>query len=623
MFKNLSSYIECLEKEGELLRISVAVDTDKEIAEITDRQSKSPGGGKALLFENTGTPFAVLTNMLGSSKRIALALGVESLDELPQRIHTFFAKAMAPKNGLIDKLKMVPMVGEVGRWMPKKSRGFGECQEVVHMGENADLYFLPILKCAPFDGAPFITLPLVNTISPETGARNVGMYRMQVFGSNTTGMHWHRHKTGDRHFEAYKKLGQVMAVSVALGGDPAYTYAATAPLPEGIDEYMLAGFIRNKPVELVKCLTNDIYVPRDCDFIIEGYVDPTEQKVVEGAFGDHTGFYSLEDFYPVFHVTCITHRREAIYPATIVGVPPMEDAYIAEATEKIFLAPIQLVASPDITDMHMPTAGVAHNIAIMDIAKNYPGQAFKVASGMWGAGQMMFNKFMVVTSGLAGGLTDAENIKAQLKKVVVGRDIIFSRGPLDILDHSAPVAGFGGKMCIDATEKLVEEGSDSTCSNIPSAAKFSLVLGVASISDRLVRDGWNVLLLELEGGAQYREVANLFAAQNSMDGVQAVLMFDKERLPSSDYLLLWLSAGNTDPMRDIYIIENTLFADCRAKLGGINGFNRRWPNIVCMDDKTILKVDGRWQELGIGEFIVSPSLRLKRFIYPFNAGSNE
>ena len=336
MYTSLGEFICRLEREGELLRIKTRVSSDLEIAEITDRMAKTHGGGKALLFENTDREFPVLTNMMGSDRRMAMALGVGSLDETDRRIDMLLQQAGSPKDAFADKLKMLPMLAEMARWFPRKSARRGECQQVILRGEEADISRLPVLKCWGCDGGRFVTLPMVNTVDPDSGIRNVGMYRMQIFDGHTTGMHWHIHKTGARHYEAYKRLGRKMPVAVALGGDPVYTYCATAPMPDNMDEYLLAGFLRRKPVKLVRCITCDIYIPSDCDFVIEGYVDPAEEKAVEGAFGDHTGFYSLTDLYPRFHITAITHRRDAVYPATVVGIPPQEDAYIAKATEKIF-----------------------------------------------------------------------------------------------------------------------------------------------------------------------------------------------------------------------------------------------------------------------------------------------
>ena len=451
MYRNLSEFIARLEREGELQRVSVPVDPVYEIAEITDRMSKQPDGGKALLFEQTGTPFPVLTNMMGSDRRMAMALGVESLDELTRRLDDLLQQAVTPKNSLLDKLRMLPLLAEMSRWLPRTSSSRGECQQVVLQGEEASLDALPVLKCWPCDGGRFVTLPLVHTLDPETGIRNVGMYRLQLFDARTTGMHWHLHKTGARHYEGYRRAGRRMPVSVALGGDPAYTYAATAPMPDNMDEYLLAGFLRRRPVKLVKCITNDIYVPADCDFVIEGYVDPSEPKTVEGPFGDHTGFYSLTDEYPRFHVTAVTRRRDAVYPATLVGIPPQEDAYIAKATEKIFLAPIRLAVQPEVKELTMPVSGTAHNLAVVSIDRRYRGQAHKVAQGLWGAGQMMFNKYLVIM-GEDCDVHDPDRLAALLRRAEFPRDLIVSEGVYDVLDHATATPGFGGKLAFDLTE---------------------------------------------------------------------------------------------------------------------------------------------------------------------------
>ena len=379
-YSGLKDFVLLLEQENELIRVHPRVDSMLEITEITDRISKSPGGGKALLFENNGTAFPLLINAFGSETRICLALGQSSLDQTGTELEDLFKQLGGPAGNLLDKLRLLPLLSKIASWMPKHKSGRGKCQEVVM--EHPDLSKLPVLTCWPADGGPFITLPGVITRDPETGIRNVGMYRMQVFGPDTTGMHWHKHKTGARHYQGYKKLGKRMPVSVALGGDPAYTYAATAPLPDQIDEYMLAGFLRKRKVELVRCLTNDLDVPEDADFVIEGYVDPSEELVWEGPFGDHTGFYSLADWYPRFHVTCITHRKGAIYPATIVGIPPQEDAYIGLATEKIFLVPMKMTLVPELKDLYLPPQGVAHNLTLARIEKNYAGQALKTMNAM-------------------------------------------------------------------------------------------------------------------------------------------------------------------------------------------------------------------------------------------------
>src|SRR6185369_10061682 len=377
------------------------------------------------------------------------------LDDVAKEIESLFKLLAAPKEGILDKLKLLPKLGQFASWMPKSKSGRGECQDVVM--DKPDITKLPVMKCWPEDGGKFLTLPVINTKDPNTNIRNVGLYRMQVFAPDLTGMHWHKHKVSAKHFSEYKKLKKRMPVSVALGGDPVYTYAATAPLPENVDEYMLAGFLRKKKVELVKCLTNEMEVPSDADFIIEGYVDPGEEYLLEGPFGDHTGYYSLADFYPKFHITCITHKKNAIYPSTIVGIPPQEDAWLGKATERIFLAPIKMTLIPEIVDMELPIEGVFHNLTIVKIKKEYSGQAQKVTNAMWGAGQMMFNKMLIVVDESVDIHNYEEVAKVISENVDPQQDIFFSQGPMDVLDHSCSKFAFGGKMCVDATKKFAEE----------------------------------------------------------------------------------------------------------------------------------------------------------------------
>ncbi|MBS1576139.1 MAG: menaquinone biosynthesis decarboxylase, partial [Bacteroidetes bacterium] len=456
-YRNQQQFIDALERAGELLRIKSYVDPKLEMAEITDRISKQPGGGKALLFENTGYAFPVLMNAYGSEKRMCMALGVGHLDDTAKEIETLFKLLIKPKENIVDKLKLLPKLNQFASWMPKVKSGKGECQEVIM--ESADITKLPVITCWPKDGGPFVTLPVIHTKDPNSGIRNVGMYRMQVFGPQLTGMHWHKHKVSARHFSEYKKLNKRMPVAVALGGDPVYAYSATAPLPENVDEYMLAGFLRKKKVDLVRCLTQpEIEVPADADFIIEGYVDPGDELIWEGPFGDHTGYYSLPDWYPRFHITCITHKKNAVYPATIVGIPPQEDAWLGKATERIFLAPIKMTMVPEILDMDMPVEGVFHNLVIAKIQKEYAGQGQKVMNAMWGAGQMMFNKILVVVSGELNTINNYERLaQTVFKNLNPSTDIYFSQGPMDVLDHSCSKLGFGGKMCIDGTNKYDEE----------------------------------------------------------------------------------------------------------------------------------------------------------------------
>lgn len=451
-YKDLSEFVARLDAAGELKRIKAPVSPDLEIAEVADRAIKSDG--PALLFESpTGFDIPVLINALGSKQRMAMALGVDDIDEVAARIADL-VKLEAPK-GFIDKLKMLPSLVELSGSFPKTVRS-GACQEVVLYGDKVSLDKFPILKCWPGDGGRFVTLPIVFTKDPETGARNAGMYRMHVYDSRTTGMHWHAHKVGAKHYAAYERMGRRMEVAVALGGDPAITYSATAPLPEDFDEMVFAGFIRKKPVEMVKCVSIDVEVPADSEIVFEGYVDPLERRR-EGPFGDHTGYYSLADDYPVFHLTAITHRKRPIYPATIVGKPPMEDCWIAKATERIFL-PLIKTQLPELVDMNLPVEGVFHNLAVVSIRKRYPGHAQKVMHAIWGLGQMMFTKVIVVVD----ENVDVQNMHDVLWRIGNNidpkRDVTFVDGPVDVLNHASPVPNYGSKMGIDATKKLPEEG---------------------------------------------------------------------------------------------------------------------------------------------------------------------
>jgi len=452
-YKDLQDFIKHLEEKGLLKRITVQVDPELEITEITDRISKQ--SGPALLFENVkNSAYPVLTNAMGTYERMSMALGVEKLDDIGKDIEEFID--LSNYLGMMKKFKALPKLARMTTIFPLKLPIRGACQEVIEKDEP-NLFTLPVLKCWPKDAGRFITLPLVITKDPETNMQNMGMYRLQLFDKNTTGMHWHLHKDGREIYEKYKLLGQKMPVSVALGCDPAITYAATAPLPKMIDEMMFAGFLRKSPVKLVKSITNDIYVPADAEFVIEGYVDVNEALRLEGPFGDHTGYYSLTDYYPVFHVTCITHKKNPVYPATIVGKPPMEDCYMGKATERIFL-PLLKIQHPEIIDINFPLEGVFHNCAIVSIKKRYPGHAKKIMYSLWGMGQMMYTKLIIVVD---------ENISPQdistvawkvFNNVDPKRDIVFTEGPLDALDHASNLAHYGYRMGIDATKKYPNEG---------------------------------------------------------------------------------------------------------------------------------------------------------------------
>lgn len=630
-WKNQQEFIEALDNAGELLRIKAYVDPKLEIAEITDRISKSGNGGKALLFENTGYNFPVLMNAYGSEKRMCMALGVNHLDDVAKEIESLFHLLSSPKESIIDKLKLLPKLGQFASWMPKVKKGRGECQEVVM--ENPDITKLPVITCWPKDGGPFVTLPVIHTKDPTTNSRNVGMYRMQVFGPVLTGMHWHKHKVSAKHFTEYKKLNKRMPVAVALGGDPVYAYSATAPLPENVDEYMLAGFLRKKKVELVKCISQpDVEVPADADFIIEGYVDPNDELIWEGPFGDHTGYYSLPDWYPKFHITAITHKKNAVYPATIVGIPPQEDAWLGKATERIFLAPIKMTMVPEITDMDMPIEGVFHNLVITKIKKDYAGQGQKVMNAMWGAGQMMFNKILVLAD---------EGVKIQdygsLAKYVFNNlnpatDIYFSTGPMDVLDHSCSKMGFGGKMCIDGTAKKVEETDDSFDpgifnqdpelleTNLRNTFKEIKVVNVSLLKNKIP---CIILSIEKNRIGHIKGLHEQVCALHGLQGIKMILYVehtvDANDLPTA----LWRFCNNLDPKRDFHLYKrhlNNRYTACMGldgtrKTKEFDNFQRDWPNIIVADDATIKSVDEKWNELGIGQFIPSPSLKFKDQMY--------
>lgn len=630
-FKSLRDFIRLLEDEGELVRISEKVSPELEITEITDRVSKQYG--PALLFENTGYDFPVLINSMGTEKRMAMALGVSHLDDVALEIEQLFKTITGPKHSFFDKLKMLPQLGEIASWMPKEVSGRGACQEIVMT--SPDITKLPVLTCWPEDGGPFVTLPVIQTKDPVTGIRNVGLYRMQVFEPAMTGMHWHRHKVSARHFNEYKRLGKRMPVAVTIGGDPALTYAATAPLPDGVDEFMLAGFLRKKRVELVKCLTIDMHVPADADFVIEGYVDPEEDFILEGPFGDHTGYYSLADFYPRFHITAITHRKDPVYLCTIVGIPPQEDAWIGKATERIFLAPIKMTMVPEIVDMVLPVEGVFHNLVIVKIKKDYPGQALKVMNSLWGAGQMMFTKMMIIVDGDVNIHDQWQVAKYIAENVDPLRDITYSQGPTDVLDHSCSRMAFGGKMGIDATLKLEEElgifsGNQSMSLQELTDSIYSIVTAIGSfpeirqVNSSLMGAGVPVVFLSImkDRKGHVREVAAKLLESAAFHKVK-VLIFLEHTMDISDLAdAVWRFSNNFDPKRDHFEFAastdgefNHVVFDGTRKTKEFDGFERDWPNILASDRQTIEKVDSIWDKLNLGPMIDSPSRKYAAQLY--------
>jgi 4-hydroxy-3-polyprenylbenzoate decarboxylase len=639
-YKNIHEFINVLEKENELTRIRSYVNPKLEIAEITDRISKTKNGGKALLFENTGFDFPVLMNAYGSEKRICLALGVKSLDSIAKEIEDLFHLLSSPKESILDKLMLLPQLGRFANWMPKVISGKGPCQEVLM--PEPDITKLPVITCWPKDGGPFVTLPVIHTQDPNTHVRNVGMYRMQVYSPTLTGMHWHRHKVSAKHFNEYKKLGRKMPVAVGLGGDPVYAYSATAPLPENVDEYMLAGFLRKKKVELVRCITQpEIAIPADVDFVIEGFVDPNDDLIWEGPFGDHTGYYSLPDWYPRFHITAITHRKDAIFPATIVGIPPQEDAWLGKATERIFLAPIKMTMVPEIQDMEMPVEGVFHNLVIVKIRKDYAGQGQKVMNAMWGAGQMMFNKILVLTSGTDEekkdpiSLTNYGDLAREImKKLNPATDIYFSQGPMDVLDHSCSKLGFGGKMCIDGTVKFPEEIDDrylfskSLFSQEDAALLKKIFTEISEINYHLVAKEISILIISIRKNKKnhVKELHQSLAPRPDLQGIKMILYIDSEVNPNDLPIALWRFCNNLDPKRDHIIsnrpspekedkLEVCIGFDGTTKTKDFDDFDRDWPNIIVASKETIETVDKKWNLLGLGDFIPSPSQKFSGQLY--------
>ena len=613
-FPDLQSFVRLLDERGELLRVSVPVSRELEITEIADRLVKK--GGPAVLFEQViGSPFPLAIGLLGTRERVALSLGLPDLDSLAVQIRNLIDLSGA--KGVGGMLSQLPKLRDAMHLPPRRVRR-GAVQEVVWRGDEVDLGKLPILKCWPLDGGPYVTLPLVITRDPETNERNMGMYRMQVLDRSTTGMHWQRHKTGTRHLEKAKRLGQRLEVAVALGGDPALIYAATAPLPPipGLDEFALAGYLRGQRYPLVRGVSVDLDVPANAEFILEGYVDPQEEWFMEGPFGDHTGFYTLPDLYPRFHVTAITMRRSPIYPATIVGRPPMEDAYLIEASERLFLPAAQLIL-PELSDYHMPPAGVAHNLVVTSIRKRFPGEAYKTANGLFGLGQMMFAKVMVV---LDDGVkvNDFSAVWREVaKKAVPGRDTLTTRGPIDALDHSSRGWSYGGKLIIDATRKLPEERGSGLASrdgqndgvgeieaDFQPFASADLPAFEGLLAQRQTPDGYWYAALDKTRPGQARELAEYFAAHPAALGVRHLLICDEQTDVYSEQDVWWTILNNIDPERDVWVLsqgEHRLLAWDGARKLPQEGFVRPWPPKINMSPEVTRRVDRLWNVYGLPE----------------------
>jgi len=607
--QGLGAYVEDLKKIGELIEIHDFVDPVLEITEVTDRMCKEKNGGKAILFTNTGTDYPVLTNFMGSDVRIAKTLHSGSIEESKQKIQHIFDLLMKKPVGILQKISILKELASLARLSPKITKHKAPCQEVVY--KNPNLFSLPILQCWPNDGGKFITLPLVHTKHPITGVRNTGMYRMQVFDSTTTGMHWHRHKGGAAHYEEYKKLNRKMPIAVALGGDPISTYAATAPLPEGIDEYVFAGFLRKEPYSMVKCITQDIEVPASADIIIEGYIDPLEELIWEGPFGDHTGFYSLPGWYPKFHVTCITKRKNAIYPATVVGVPPQEDYYIAKATEALFLPLLTNTIAPEIKNLHLPSAGVGHNICFLNLTKKFPGHALKISHAMFGAGQMMFNKFLFIFDKDIDVTNPNSVLFAINKNVQIPHDIYRTRGPLDILDHSTDRQGFGGKLAIDATNKFEEEIFDAPLLNEP---LYEIIIenipGLTKHIEFTEQLNFPAVVLFVEHKTIERKINLIEAIKENVKGFKYILILSSRHKDLDPYHIIWIASNNINPDKDLYFANNQLILDATEKSFSVDGFNAKWPEPVCSNIETIEKIDSKIEAwFSFNYKIDSPSLK--------------
>jgi 4-hydroxy-3-polyprenylbenzoate decarboxylase len=579
--KSMNAWIKELEYSGEIIHVKTKVSTDLEIAEISDRMMQAEKGGKAILFENNGTEFPLLINAFGSENRIKSIFGGKNPETIFPELFSLLDELQAAKS-IKQKLTLFLKNKNLLSIFPKLKQKKGDCQAFIY--KNPKLSMLPILKSWPFDAAPFITLPIVFTKHPETGIRNIGMYRLQVINEITTGMHWHRHKGGAAHYKAWKKHNNSkMPVAVILGGDPLYTYMATAPLPENIDELLVCGLIRNKKVDLVKCITQDIEVPADADIVIEGYIDTNEALITEGPFGDHTGFYSLEDQYPAFHITAITHRKDAVYPATIVGIPPKEDYYLGLTTERLFKPAIKLAIAPELIDFHLPAVGVAHNLVLLKVKNSWPGAVNKTIHALLGAGQMMFSKFLIALPENLE-LTDHNQVINHIATHITPESFTISSGPADELEHASPELVFGGKCVIDLS--ITKENTKAIASKNKNEICFGKIRIIANSS-----------LPELNVSTE-----NEFC-----------IIVDYPELLNNIPSLIWWIFANTDPKRDIHRSGSRIVWDARHI--SIDKQNQRpWPNPVVSSDPIIELVDKRWQEYGLGDFISSPSLKYKSFV---------
>ena len=602
-YHSLREFIERLKGDNELMHVRERVSPILEIAEITDRISKKPGGGKALLFENVeGVDMPVLINAFGSTKRMNAALGVHDIEKIPRDIEKYLK--ITPPSSLLEKVKLLPMLLEAAAFPPKIVTGKQAlCQEVVLTGEDVDLGEIPILQCWPNDAGRFITFPIVVNRSFDQKLRNVGLYRMQIYDKKTTGMHWHIHKDGAHFFHDYRKQNKVMDCAVAIGGDPAVCYSASAPLPYGIDEFLFAGFIRKAPVPLVKCKTIDLEVPATAEIVLEGFINPSEMRL-EGPFGDHTGYYSQDGDYPVFHITAITHRKNPIYLTTIVGKPPQEDYYLGKATERIFL-PLMRTQLPEIVNMNMPVEGVFHNLVIISIDKRFPMQARRLMNALWGMGQMSFVKTIVVVDSTIDVHDTEEIFNLLLNKIDFKRDLFLSEGILDVLNHASDRALYGSKLGIDATNKI--EGEDGFETKPESSRKIPPLLPIKVlekfeeiISCRIIeRKGLNQVAfttLDKKCPHQGRRLIDKFMSDQECSSIAVLIVLEDHEDVNDTSAVLWKVLNNIDPKRDMHYYEKRLGIDVTCKTGE-DGYSQNWPDEIEMSREVRQTIDQKWKKM--------------------------
>ena len=601
-YPSLREFIDKLEREEELLRIKESVSPILEITEITDRISKQPGGGKALLFENVeGSSMSVLINAFGSAKRMNMALGVHDIEDIPKRIERYIK--IPPPSTLLDKAKLLPMLLEATQFPPKLlNTTHPPCQEIVQLNDDIDIGKIPVLQCWPDDAGRFITFPIVINRSTDNKIRNVGLYRMQVYDKKTTAMHWHIHKDGAHFFHEYKKQNKVMEVAVALGADPASCYSASAPLPYGIDEFLLAGFIRKKSVPLVKCKTVDLEVPANAEIVLEGYIDPSEMRL-EGPFGDHTGYYSQDGDYPVLHITAITHRKDPVYLTTIVGKPPQEDFYLGRATERIFL-PLLKTQLPEIVDMNMPAEGVFHNCVIVSIDKRYPMQSRRIMSALWGLGQMSFVKIIITVDSKVNVHDYEEVAKILLSTVDFETDLFFSEGILDVLNHASDQVLYGSKLGIDLTSKI--EGEPGYGKDVPPLIETKRLPRPEEITKtfqkiktcQIMELQVPVLLVALDKQTknQGSKFIDAFFANSEFSAIEILIVLESHVDLTNISIVMWKLFNNLDPKRDLYFKNNRVGIDVTKKLPE-EGYQQNWPEEIEMSSEIKTKVNKKWPTL--------------------------